>query len=266
VGEKQEGYRVPLGFFPGQWVPESGSPLFDFVGVVQIMTKEGCNRKCEWCPNSYLEQGTGEMSFTVFSRIMNELKRLDYKNRVHLHLMNEPLRDRRIFDFIGIARAFLPYNVIGFFTNGDYLSDEVVDGLKEAGLTGVVVSCYEDPGVELIPRLIKSIEKHRGFLNFNTMDQLKPTFYNRGGLVPEVESSPVQYKHCEWIFNKIYINYKGDLVLCCSDYEYEVVMGNVMEQPLDEIFNCELYREYRQAHISGDSKTMPLCDKCNRVG
>jgi len=97
------------------------------------------------------------------------------------------------------------------------------------------------------------------------MDKITPFFYNRGGLV-DVASTPVQHKYCEWIFNKIYINYKGDLLLCCSDYEFEVVMGNINEQNLDEIFNCDLYREYRQTHIAGESKTMPLCNKCNRLG
>jgi len=102
IGARQE-YRIPLGFFPGQWVPEPGSPLFDFVGVVQVQTKAGCNRKCDWCPNSYIEQGPGEMDIETFARIMYELRRLGYKNRVHLHLQNEPMLDERLPELIRIT-------------------------------------------------------------------------------------------------------------------------------------------------------------------
>jgi radical SAM protein with 4Fe4S-binding SPASM domain len=63
----------------------------------------------------------------------------------------------------------------------------------------------------------------------------------------------------------VYINYKGDVILCCSDYNYEVVFGNVMEQSFGDIYNSPEYRKYRKAHAQGRGKKLPLCEKCDRI-
>lgn len=39
--------------------------------------------------------------------------------------------------------------------------------------------------------------------------------------------------------NWLHINCKGDVFVCCNDYNYEYVFGNIIEQPLEEIWNSD---------------------------
>jgi radical SAM protein with 4Fe4S-binding SPASM domain len=62
---------------------------------------------------------------------------------------------------------------------------------------------------------------------------------------------------------RMHINFKGDVVLCCMDWKWEHVLGNVAESSIDEIWNSEKYKQYREAiYSNGDPKVTDLCRKC----
>jgi radical SAM protein with 4Fe4S-binding SPASM domain len=96
------------------------------------------------------------------------------------------------------------------------------------------------------------------------LSELSKWFYNRAGNIETVQcTAPLEM--CDWLFEKAYISHRGDVILCCSDYHYEVVFGNVMRQPFKDIYNGESYNAYRQAHREHRGHEMPLCDRCNRI-
>ena len=43
--------------------------------------------------------------------------------------------------------------------------------------------------------------------------------------------------------------WNGDVSLCCQDVNGEVILGNINEQSLAEIFTGERFRLVRQAHL-----------------
>ena len=51
--------------------------------------------------------------------------------------------------------------------------------------------------------------------------------------------------------------------MCCNDYNYEVIFGNIMEQPLSMILESDLYQEYKRGHETGQLKHLKLCKDCN---
>ena len=226
---------------------------------IQIQTIDYCNRRCSFCPNSKIEKSPNNlMSKKVYLKIIEDLKNIHYMGHMHLYLMAEPLCDARICEFISIARHFFPDNVIFISTNGDYLkSREDVKKLFDAGLTWMGVSHYDDRNRHLEEYLEFPLMIH------TTLDILKESFYNRAGHIDIKCINP--FESCQWLFTKAYINYRGDVILCCSDYKYEVVFGNVMDQPFGKIYNSENYNFYRQAHRQGWGKKLPLCEKCNRI-
>lgn len=225
---------------------------------LQIQTIDYCNRKCGFCPNSKMVKSPDTlMSETVFDKILTDLSRESYKGSIHLYLMGEPLADPRIKDLIKETRGRFPYNTIFISTNGDYLDGPgSIRDLLGSGLTWMAISDYDKNGRLAYASSFPQVA-------ITTMNILDKQLYNRGGNI----DVPCKYPGhvCEWVFGKGYINHRGDVILCCSDYHYTVVFGNVMEQPFGEIYNSQAYREYRKAHAQGKGKQMPLCESCNKL-
>jgi len=197
------------------------------------------------------------MSLEMYERILDDLKRSKYMGEIHLYLMAEPLCDPRMKDWIRMAREVFPQNIIFISTNGDYLdSPETADALIDAGLTWMAISDYAGNG------------RFNEFMNnpdvvVTKLADLEWFFYNRGGHVNVKCPHPKEV--CDWVFGKAYINYRGEVILCCSDYNYEVVFGNVKDKRFIEIYNCPEYRRYRKEHAQGRGKSLPLCERCNRI-
>ncbi len=66
-----------------------------------------------------------------------------------------------------------------------------------------------------------------------------------------------------WRDDMIHILFNGDVVLCCMDWRREVVLGNVRERTIEEIWNGSRYDEIRKiidGREQGDSNF--LCYRC----
>jgi len=226
---------------------------------IQIQTTTKCTRNCAWCPNDKLEQG--EMSLRNYEIIMENLLGIEYEGRIHPYLMAEPFCDERIFDFITTTRSFFPENIIFLYTNGDLLDEGVVKKLveKPLELDGMAVSVYDEKN-EWLP---KAACMYPEFLHFMIKEDIAPSMYNRAGHVSVPCSEP--RKKCDFLFDKMYINFKGEALLCCSDYKFEVVMGDALNESLKDIWEGKKYESYRKAHKEGRGREMPLCNKCNRI-
>lgn len=62
---------------------------------------------------------------------------------------------------------------------------------------------------------------------------------------------------------RMHINFKGDVILCCMDWKWQHKLGNVNERSLEEIWNSEIYNEYRKSIYNNGSGTRTgLCKKC----
>jgi len=216
---------------------------------IQIQTIDYCNRKCKWCPNSKMQKDINNvMPDTIFDKILNDLKSVDYKGAIHLYLMGEPLFDKNIVEKIGKTRLTFPGNTIFISTNGDCLSENLIKAMFDAGITWIGVSHYDDKN----KYLLKLTDKYLNVVH-TTLGDLRMTFYNRAGHSPGIaciDAKPM----CNWVFNKAYINYKGDVILCCSDYDYEIVFGNIIDTAFGDIYNNDHYNDYRKAHETGNGK------------
>jgi len=219
---------------------------------VQIMTVEACNRLCWHCPNKTKELSGDIMSFNTWHRIIDDLYNFGYKHAIHLHLMNEPMLDPELPTRIKELRYMFPRNDILFITNGMLLTREAMNEVDDAGVTEVFVSDYDD-----------KIDFTHDKMTVRSLDELYPLFYNRGGLVSvDMKSAMAE---CPFFRTKLAINHKGDMLLCCSDYNYDVVFGNVNDRSLMELWTSPKMRSYREANLSGNINKMPLCKDCNLV-
>ncbi|MCK5706698.1 MAG: radical SAM protein [Candidatus Aureabacteria bacterium] len=69
---------------------------------------------------------------------------------------------------------------------------------------------------------------------------------------------------CGLLWSSIAILYDGRISACCRDYHGELIMGNILEQSLSEIWNGKRYKEVRRKHLSGNVSDVPMCKNCFR--
>lgn len=203
------------------------------------------------------------MKKKVFLKILSDLKKLDYKGSIHPYLMNEALCDPRFKEWTGIIRAKFPENDIMINTNGDFIKNrKSLQGLVRAGLTNIVINLYDHKN----DHLIRDAEGLKGAeIKIRTLAYLKEReFWNRAGLV-DISYKRKKKQSCNYVFRKLCINHLGNVILCCCDYHYKVVYGNIMKDSLINIWNSEKYRYFRKMHTEGKAKKLPLCKRCNRI-
>lgn len=69
---------------------------------------------------------------------------------------------------------------------------------------------------------------------------------------------------CALIWQKMIIDWDGDVVLCCDDWSHSYPLGNLKKQTIEEVWNGERIKKVRDLHKSGKFGGVPLCAKCNK--
>ncbi|MGQ4807268.1 S-adenosyl-L-methionine-dependent 2-deoxy-scyllo-inosamine dehydrogenase [Candidatus Entotheonellaceae bacterium PAL068K] len=266
---------------------------------IQIQTVSWCNRSCNFCPSGTFPVPKVFMPLEVYYGIIHQLQALNFGGRISPYLMNESLLDKRLPDLIAYARLHCPDSWLAINTNGDALSEKTIHRLFDAGLNCMDVNAYDDPAqYQAYIRLARRVAAQRsditcstGYLDptFNRVDlprdtkilhcrnmsdwetrfQAKlatPDLINRAGNVPHSRrlDAPLPLG-CERPFQQMYINYRGEAVLCCNDWRFEVIMGKTTETTLQDIWANTKYRAYRQ-NLQRQHRAMPLCATCDYKG
>ena len=61
------------------------------------------------------------------------------------------------------------------------------------------------------------------------------------------------------------IQWNGEVIPCCYDYNNQIVLGNAFQQPVLEVLNGEKYRLLRLAHREKKFKLFHFCDQCDQL-
>lgn len=65
---------------------------------------------------------------------------------------------------------------------------------------------------------------------------------------------------CLQLFEIVVIAWNGDLILCCKDFYHEYVLGNLLENSLEEIMDSTKFKAARKGILK---RSLPLCSKCD---
>lgn len=68
---------------------------------------------------------------------------------------------------------------------------------------------------------------------------------------------------CILPFNTLNIWSDGNCVICCNDWNEELVVGNIVTERLIDIWHGEPLKKIRSAHFKGCGKDIDVCSKCN---
>jgi len=105
---------------------------------IHIEVTSRCNFSCEFCPDSKMERKRGEMDFSLFKKVVDEIAQERLTKKVFFHVMGEPLLYSRIIEAIGYVASKGLYT--SMTTNGSLLTDKIVSDMADAGLSNLTLS------------------------------------------------------------------------------------------------------------------------------
>jgi radical SAM protein with 4Fe4S-binding SPASM domain len=74
----------------------------------------------------------------------------------------------------------------------------------------------------------------------------------------------IKRKPCALIWLKMVVDWNGDVVLCCDDWNHSTILGNLKKQTIEDIWKGEKLNKIREAHTKGEFYKVPLCSGCNK--
>ena len=113
---KEKAVSKSLQFITGTKIP--------IPSEVEISESGICNRKCHFCPRSDPDYDHRKefIKFTLFKKLCDELKELNFSGLFIFSGFVEPLLDKNIYKLISYAKQVLPKARIEIITNGDVLN------------------------------------------------------------------------------------------------------------------------------------------------
>ena len=67
---------------------------------------------------------------------------------------------------------------------------------------------------------------------------------------------------CVEAFDKLSINWNGDVTLCCSDYDNFMIVGNILDNDIKQIFNSNAAKIYRETILKHQYGKIKCCSDC----
>lgn len=127
------------------------------------------------------------------------------------------------------------------------------------GKTKIIVSAINQKGVD-----IDQVEK---FWQSRVDNFQKRKFLTWGIGNPEQSADITPYLDtrntpCPFIFERLNIDSRGNVMVCGYDIAAKTNFGNVHEKSIKEIWHGEDFEYYRQIHLSGRGKEIVLCKEC----
>lgn len=245
----------------------------------------------------------GFMTKETFDVVRKELKKFGIR-KVYLHFQGEPLLNKLTPEF---ATTLKKDNFeVGIFTNGHAFNDKNIKELSNAAVNlirfsvdGASEQTYQQNRVggkfeKVYENMKKVAAAHQGkktriewqFLvlknNENEVETARKMakeigihFFTKGyresvpSLAPENSAYRSKYhqKPCKDIYHQLGIYWNGDVVPCCYDVDGKKIMGNLLKQSLNEIWDGMKYRDFRKR--VDDFKKSPdnepdICKNCLR--
>lgn len=256
-----------------------------------------CNLDCKFCPKTVRANRslTPQEFDCLTDRLRGEVKFL------YFHLMGEPLLHRHLPQFIVTAREkglipvlttngtlldkaqdvieALPHKVqISLHShegNGKENFAEYIDGVmrfaKEAASRGtiIVLRLWNQGGYDTAnARLTELLEQHvsRPWVERHDGWRMADNIYLEYDRMFEWPDSEGEECVCEEAFcyalrNQIGVLADGTVVPCCLDHNGDIPLGNLFDQPLDEILSSSRARAMYDGFTRHEA-VEPLCRRC----
>lgn len=299
VQAREEELREIFGILKGE------SPITKLLHPeVRYEVTDHCNATCIMCPRDKHEHGRehGIMDQAKYERSIDEVVALGAK-KVVLTGFGEPMLDRRLEQKIAYAKGkgLSTY----FITNASALTPVRSQKLLSAGLDEMRVSFYgmRPETYNAVMQGLDFNRTKKGVLEFLRLrdemgkktrvqmsylelkENASDTQAFREFWEPKVNAIEVWKPHnfgdgrdyrtrlddshktsCGRPDNGPFqIQWNGEVIPCCYDYNNQVILGNAFETPVLDILNGPKYRLLRYAHRMKKFALFPYCNQCDQL-
>jgi len=287
--------------------------LKKFPEIIQIETNSLCNGTCLFCPyvSVRTKKENKKMSVDNFKKVMSECSSYSV-NIIYLCVMNEPLTDERIVDFINYAKEKNPRSKIKIITNAYLLSEKLSMELIKSRLDEISFSIhgwtkdtYRNVMGTDVNRVLQNVTS---FLKLNTRRDLKANIVCVGTKYFTKQDYYIGYDFCKkyniefglsylsnmadnldpalrnklgirkirhiklrgcmdgWPLTSMHILHDSEVVACCLDWRREISLGNISRETLYDIWNSQVYRDFRDKIYKGKYSDRDfLCKRCSEA-
>ena len=251
---------------------------FPLPSEVEISESGTCNRKCSFCPRSDpdYEDIKEFIKPELHKKLLNDLKRHNYRGVLRYSGFVEPLLDKNIYNLISDAKKLIPKARIEMVTNGDVLNLERLKKLFKSGLNTILISVYD--GLEDANRFEKMCQeaklKNENFVirhrYYKEDKDFGLTISNRAGMMKNAEHKimPLEKElkaKCYYPAYTFFMDYNGDVLMCPHDWGKKIILGNLNNKTFDEIWTSDLAIKLRKKLNRGDRRFSP-CNVCDVNG
>ena len=243
------------------------------LSTIELNISELCNRKCSFCPRYDEDVYSNQKLFMAENTVHNLVKQLEsasWRGDIHITGFGEPHTHPKLLEIVSILNTYDGL-FIEITSNGDRLIDAELAYTRQLfanGLDMLTIDCYDgdeqyNSRVKIMATLPKNKYRLRAHYDIGDTDQLITDygFNNRSGIMG---GDGVQGK-CYLPFYKTFIDWNGDLILCCNDWHREAgTMGNINEVGITKCWNSDKMNGIRETLAKG--KRTGVCANCNING
>jgi len=259
-----------------------------------------CNAHCTICPRELLTRVKGVMSFGDFEKLVRECADKGLRE-LHLQGFGEPFIDKEITKKIRLA-AELGIPELFLVTNASLIDEELAEEIVQSGLHRIKISFYgtnykeyesihEPLKYEHVRKNIKALARAKRRLNSKTpriavqyigslhkfvkftlqwfryaLPQFNiPHNYAYGKKYVKVKIDK-QDRRCPMVARPILqVLWDGRVVPCCYDFNARYVLGNALKTSIEQVWNSQGYRRFRNSHRRKDFRAIPMCLNCDKL-
>ena len=275
-------------------MPYTAKPKF-----IQMETVTKCNAKCPFCPQNEIVRDPARMPTETWRKIVADTRGWGITYRPFL--TNEPLVDNRMPEIVRYIKHIDSTAHAEFNTNGELVTEKLAIELLEAGvdimrfsIDGLSRETYEPSRVGI--NYDKVMERTQRFLQlwdeggyrdkvFTEVRMIRVPENNHEVqayeefwapkcsevLVTEMYQWPwtgqkredVVMKPCLKVLDELFFYSNGNATICCWDVHERAVIGKVLKQSVQEIWDSHAANCLRDLLNDGRRDLIHLCSRCN---
>ncbi|MCD4653486.1 radical SAM protein [bacterium] len=269
--------------------------------AMQLEVTNACNFRCIMCPfhgpEKASERSIGFMNISEYIQILEEFKNLGGSFLIPQGA-GESFLHPKISEMLRIAKTKFGLSV-GFNTNGalltkDYMElllelqiDELgfsVDALQADTFRSITGGNLLDVSqkVEMLVDMRRNAKVRYPKIRVLIVEQVEnrqeiDEYIERWlPIVDEViiqsrriesgrkmESPRIEERRpCRHLFDTVFVQWDGEMVICCEDWESVTSIGNVFETPLTELWKSSEMQKYREAQSKHLWNPPAICRDC----
>ncbi|MRR56881.1 MAG: radical SAM protein [Deltaproteobacteria bacterium] len=272
---------------------------------VRYEVTDKCNATCIMCPRDKHEHGRehGIMNQQAYERSLDEVVELGAK-KIVLTGFGEPTLDKKLEQKIAYAKSkgLLTYIITNGSTLSTKRARSLIEsgldemrvsfyGMRRETYNAVMQGLDFDRALEGLLGFLE-LRKQLGSpirvqISYLEMEENKAdTEYFQEFWEPKVDALEIWRPH-NWSDGREYrdtnvaeelrntcgrpengplqIQWNGEVIPCCYDYNNAIVLGNAFQQPVLEIMNGPKYRLLRLAHRAKKFAIFPFCNQCDQL-